>query len=106
MLFWGELHKYVQFRTMFWNSFDKTINDPVTLYKILMRHVKGPAKKTIEPCIFSASSVNRYEKAMLILKKRYGQKNGVIRSHRQELVNGKIILDSIADFEVLAHELK
>ena len=43
---------------------------------------------------------------MQILKKRYGQKNGVIRSHRQELMNGKIISDSIADFEVLANELK
>ena len=47
MLFGGELYKYVQFITMFWNSFDKTINDPtgcVTVYKILMRHVKEPAK--------------------------------------------------------------
>ena len=69
MLFWGELHKYVQFITMFRNSFDETTNDPVALYKILMRHVKGPAKKAIEPCIFSASSVNRYEEVMLILKK-------------------------------------
>ena len=43
---------------------------------------------------------------MLILKKRYGQKNGVIRSHRQELMNGKITSDTIADFEVLANELK
>ena len=59
MLFSGELHKYVQFVTMFRNSFDKTINDPVALYEILMRHVKGPAKKVIESCIFSDLSVNR-----------------------------------------------
>ena len=43
MLFSGELHKYVQFVTMFRNTFDKTINDSVALYDILMRHVKGPA---------------------------------------------------------------
>ena len=45
MLFGGELSKYVQFITMFRNSFDKTINDPVALYEILMRRVKGPAKR-------------------------------------------------------------
>ena len=33
MFFGGELHKYVQFVTMFRNSFDKTINDPVALYR-------------------------------------------------------------------------
>ena len=43
---------------------------------------------------------------MTILKMRYDQKNGVIRSHRQELMNGKIISDSIDDFEELANELK
>ena len=106
MIFGGELHKYVQFITMFRNSFDESINDPVALYEILMRHVKGPAKKAIELCNFSASSVNRYEEAMLILKKRYGQKNGAIRSYRQELMNGKITADTIPDFEVLANELK
>ena len=34
MIFGGELHKYVQFITMFRNSFDETINDPLTLYQI------------------------------------------------------------------------
>ena len=91
---------------MFCNSFDKTINDPAALYEILMRHVKGHAKKAIESCIFSDPSVNRYEEAMQILNLRYGQKNGVIRSHCQELMNGKVISDTIADFEVLANELK
>ena len=43
---------------------------------------------------------------MHILKTRYGQINDVIRSHQQELMNGKTITDSIADFEVLANELK
>ena len=96
----------MQFITMFRNSYDKTLNDLVALYEILLRHVKGPAKRAIEPCIFSASSVDRYEEAMTILKMRYGQKNGVIRSYPQELLNGKVITDSIADFEVLANELK
>ena len=106
MIFGGELHKYVQFVTMFKNSFDETINDSVALYEILMRHVKGPAKAAIEPCIFSTSSTNRYEEAMTILKERYVQKNGVVRSHCEELLNGRAITDSIADFEVLANKLK
>ena len=63
-----ELHKYVQFVTMFRNSFNKTINDPVALYEISMRNVKGLAKRAIESCIFSDPSVDRYEEAMQILK--------------------------------------
>ena len=106
MYFGGKLHRHVQFVTMFRNSFDKTINDPVALFEILLRHVKGPAKAAIESCIFSASSINRYEEAMTILKERYGQKNGVIRSHRENLLSGKTISDSIADFEILSNELK
>ena len=106
MFFGGELHKYVQFVTMLRNSFNKTINDSVALYKILLQQVKSPAKAAIESCIFSASSTDRYEEAMTILKDWYGQKNGVIRSHREELLNGKPITDSIADFEVLSNELK
>ena len=43
---------------------------------------------------------------MAILKEIYGQKNVVIRPHRDELLNGKTITDSIADFEVLSNELK
>ena len=43
---------------------------------------------------------------MSILKERYGQKNGVIRSHRENLLSGRTISDSIADFEVLSNELK
>ena len=46
MKFGGELSKYVQFITMFRNSFDNTIKDPVALYEILMRHVYGPEKKS------------------------------------------------------------
>ena len=49
---------------MFRNTFDKTINDPVALYDILMRHVKEPAKKAIESCIFSDPSINRYAEAI------------------------------------------
>ena len=54
----------MQFVTMFRNSFDKTNNDPAPLYKILMRHVKEPAKKAIESSIFNDPSINRYEEAM------------------------------------------
>ena len=67
---------------------------------------KRACKKSIESCIFSAPSVSRYEEAMQILEMRYGQKNGVIWSHRQELMNGKAVSETIADFEMLANELK
>ena len=43
---------------------------------------------------------------MSILKERYGSKNGVIRSYRENLLNGKTLSDSIADFEILSNELK
>ena len=72
MIFTRELYKYVQFVTMFRNSFDQTINDSVALYEILLQHIKWPAKKAIESCIFSVPSVDRYEEAMQILEKRYG----------------------------------
>ena len=55
---------------------------------------------------FSAPSTNRYEEAMAILKERYDQKNGVIRSHSDKILNGKTITDSIADFKVLTNQLK
>ena len=106
MFFQGELYKYVQFVTMFRGTFDKTIADPVSLFEILLRHTKGPAKAAIESCVFSAPHINRYEEAMSILKHRYGQKNGVIRSHRERLLAGKTLVDSIADFEILSNELK
>ena len=40
MYFSGEPHKYVQFITRFRGSFEETINDPVALYEILLRHTK------------------------------------------------------------------
>ena len=106
MIFQGELYKYVQFVTMFRGTFDKTIADPVSLFEILLRHTKGPAKAAIESCIFSPPEVNRYEEAMSILKSRYGQKQCVIKAHRERLLIGKVLVDSIADFEVLSNELK
>ena len=47
MQFGGKLSKYVQFITMFRNSFDKTIKDLVALYEILMRHIKGLQKELL-----------------------------------------------------------
>ena len=67
MLFAGELHKYVQLVTMFRNSFDQTINDSVALYEILLRHVKGSAKRSTVSCILSAPTIDRCEEAMQIL---------------------------------------
>ena len=84
MQFGGELSKYVQFITMFCNSFDKTIKDLVALHEILMRHVKGPAKRASASCILIDPSVKRYKEVMGILKLRYGHKNCVIRSHYQK----------------------
>ena len=106
MKFGGELNKYVQFVTMFRNTFDDTIKDSSALYDLLVRHVVGQAKKAIETCIFRDPSINRYKEAMSILASRYGSKNEVICAHKQDLMCGKQISNSIADFEILANELK
>ena len=63
-------------------------------------------KKAIKSCIFSDPAVNRYEEAISILESRYGSKNGVIRTHKHDLMNGKLNSDLIADFEIHANELK
>ena len=106
MYFSGELYDYVQFVTMFRGSFDKTINDSVALYEILIRHTTGSAKSAIEPCVYSTPGEGRYEAAMEILKTRYGPKSGVIRAHRERLLSGKKLSDTVADFEKLSNELK
>ena len=68
MFFFGELYKCVQFVTMFCGTFDKTLDDPVSLFEILLCHTKGPARAAIESCVFSPPKVNRYEEATSILK--------------------------------------
>ena len=50
--------------------------------------------------------MDRYEEAMGILKERYGSQNCVINTHKKVLMNGKLITDAIADFEVLSNKLK
>ena len=74
MKFGGDLTKYIQFVTMFRNTFEDTIKNLSALYDILVRHVFRQAKKAIETCIFSDPSKNRYNEAMGILKSRYEQK--------------------------------
>ena len=43
---------------------------------------------------------------MSILKYRYGPKSGVIRAHRERLLAGRKLVDSVADFEKLSNDLK
>ena len=101
MTFNGDLDKYVQFVTMFRTTFDDVVKDSSALYNLLTRHVTGPAKQAIVPCVYSDAGVNRYEKAMKILKVRYGSQNCVIDTHKIILMNRKLITDTIAIFEVL-----
>ena len=51
---------------MFRNNINKTIVDPSALFNLLKHHLAGSVKAAIELCIFSAASVNRYERAMEI----------------------------------------
>ena len=83
MTFNGDLDKYVQFVTMFRTTFDNVIKDSSALYNLLTRHVTGPAKQAIVPCVYSTEGVNRYEAAMSILKVRYVSQNCVINAHKK-----------------------
>ena len=89
MVFNREVEKYIQFLTMFRTTFDNVINDPSSLYNLLTKHVAGPAKAAIVPCIYSGDGVNRYEEAMTILRNRYGSQNGVINAHKKILMAEK-----------------
>ena len=60
MVFNGEVEKYVQFVTMLRPTFDNVINDPSCLYNLLNKHVTGPTKKAIVPCVYSGDGVNRF----------------------------------------------
>ena len=88
MVFNGEVEKYVQFVTMFRTTFDNVINDPSSLYNLLTKHVTGPAKAAIVPCVYSGDGVNHYEEAMTILKNHYDSQNGVINGHKKKF-NGR-----------------
>ena len=106
MEFNGNVEKYVKFVTMFRTTFDNVINDPSSLYNLLTKHVAEPAKAAIVPCVYSGDGVNRYEEAMAILRNRYGSQNGIINTHKKNLMGGKVIADTIADFEGLSNDLK
>ena len=68
MVFRGEVERYVHFVTMFRTTFDKVIADPGSLFNLLIKHVAGPAKDAIMPCVYCESGANRYEEAMSILR--------------------------------------
>ena len=76
------------------------------MYNLLTKHVTGPAKEATVPCVYSGNEVNRYEEAMTILRNRYGSQNGVINAHKKILMGGKLIMDTIADFEGLSNDQK
>ena len=59
MVFNGEVEKYVQFVTMFRTTFDSVINNSGSLFSLLTRHVAGPAKAAIVPCIYNGDGTNR-----------------------------------------------
>ena len=91
---------------MFRTTFDSVVKDSSALYNLLSRHITGSAMLAIVPCVYSNPDVARCEEAMGILKARYGSQNYVINAHKKILMNGKLITDRIADFEVLTNELK
>ena len=84
---------------MFRTTFDDVIKDSGSLYNLLIRHATGPAEQAIEPCVYSGAGIDRYKEAMKIQKERYGSQNGVINAHKKILMGGKVVTDTIADFE-------
>ena len=56
--------------------------------------------------VYNANGVNRYKEAMTILRNRYGSQNGIINARKTILMGGKLITDTIADFEGLLNNLK
>ena len=86
---------------MFRTTFDKVIVDSSSLYNLLTKHVAGPAKEAIVPCVYSKNGVNRYEEAIMILRNHYGSQNSVINMHKKILLGSKEITNTIADFESL-----
>ena len=71
---------------MFRTTFDDVVKDFSALYNLLTRHVTGPAKQAIVPCVYSAIEVNRYEEAVKILEARYGYAK-LCDKHTQENFN-------------------
>ena len=67
IIFNGDLYKCVQFVTMFRSTFENVVKDSSALYNLLSRHVTGPTKQAIVPCVYSDLQVDRYEGAMEIL---------------------------------------
>ena len=92
--------------TIFRTTFDNVIVDPSSLYNLLTKHIAGPAEEAIVPYVYSGNEVNHYEEAMTILQNHYGSQNGVINAHKKILMGGKVITDTIADFEGLSNDLK
>ena len=86
MVFHGEIERYVQFVTMFRTTFDEVIADSSSPYNLLTKHVAGPAKEAIVPCVYSENGVNRYEEAMTILRNHYGSQNSIINAHKKILM--------------------
>ena len=104
MKFDGDLLMYVPFVTMFRDTFDNAIKNNAALFNILLRHLIGTASETIKPCIF-AKGENRYEKALGLLKKRYGGKLGVLHVYKLPLLFGHKVRDNIEEFSKISNEL-
>ena len=104
MTFNGDLLAYILFVTMFRNTFDNVIKDNLALFNILSRHLVGSALETILLCIF-AKREYRYEKAMGLLKDRYGRKFGVFHAHKLKLLSGLEMHDGIDEFSKISNEL-
>ena len=59
MVFRGEVERYVHFVTMFQTTFDKVIADSGSLFNLLIKHVAGPAKDAIMPCVYCENGENQ-----------------------------------------------
>ena len=105
IIFSGVLIEWIPFITQFKNNFENIINDNCALFSILLRHLKGEALESVRSCVFNVEGKDQYKQALNILNSRYGQKLSVIRAHKNMLLNGKNVSESINDFTKLGNEL-
>ncbi|UYV74109.1 hypothetical protein LAZ67_11002136, partial [Cordylochernes scorpioides] len=80
---------YGNFRLTFWNSFDAAIHqnnslNPIDKFNYLKSHLGGTALNTVEGFALSADN---YEKAIKLLKDRFGREDILISRHMNNLLS-------------------
>lgn len=81
---------YIKFIRSFETNIERKTNDDSLKLSYLIQFCAGEAKESIEDCVIMDAG-RGYQKAKEILHQRYGRPHIIIRSHLDELVNGRSI---------------